>query len=123
MQPKALFADAPGVPSVPPPPTCPYHPTFLSRSAPADTLAVLEVGEHSSVFFFCMVHQLEVLMDGTVDEATAINFAISTVAPPHSPHDLVASSEHGPRVAQGEAVPPPGVWSIVCPCDCEVYPL
>ena len=27
------------------PPTCPFHPTFLSRSAPASDLAVIEVGE------------------------------------------------------------------------------
>ena len=46
----ALCADAPGVPSSGHP-TCPYHPTFLSRSAPADDQAVLEVGEHSVLFF------------------------------------------------------------------------
>ena len=27
------------------PPTCPFHPTFISRSAPASDLAVIEVGE------------------------------------------------------------------------------
>ena len=41
---RALFADPPE--SVPAgPPTCPFHPTFLSRSAPASDLAVIEVGE------------------------------------------------------------------------------
>ena len=39
---EALFADAPeAVPASPP--TCPFHPTFLSRSAPASDLAVIEV--------------------------------------------------------------------------------
>ena len=40
---QALFADAPeAVPAGLP--TCPYHPTFLFRSAPATDLAVMEVG-------------------------------------------------------------------------------
>ena len=52
---QALFTDAPKVPSLAPP-TCPYHPTFLSRSAPTDVLAVLEVAEHSVLFFAGLVH-------------------------------------------------------------------
>ena len=52
---QALFAAAPDVaPSGPP--TCPCHPTFLARSAPADVLAVMEVAEHS-VLFFCWAHE------------------------------------------------------------------
>ena len=38
------------------PPTWPYHPTFLSPSAPADVLAMLEVAEHSLLFFVGLVH-------------------------------------------------------------------
>ena len=52
---RALFADAPEAPSSGPP-TCPYHPTFLSRSAPADVVAVLEVAEHLVLFFAGLVH-------------------------------------------------------------------
>ena len=56
---QALFADPPE--SVPAgPPTCPFHPTFLSRSAPASNLAVIEVGEQCMLFFVGRVHQLEV---------------------------------------------------------------
>ena len=47
---QAVFADAPeAVPAGPP--TCPYHPTFLSRSAPATGLAVMEIAEHAVLFF------------------------------------------------------------------------
>ena len=40
---QALFANPPQtLPAGPP--TCPFHPTFISRSAPASDLAVIEVG-------------------------------------------------------------------------------
>ena len=100
--PQALFADAAKVPSSGPP-TCPYHPTFLSLSAPADALAVLEVAEHSVLFFAGMVHQLEVTKDGTVDEGEEINFAVSGVAPPPRPaHDAMALGEHRPSLAKAQ---------------------
>ena len=52
---QALFADPPE--SVPAgPPTCPFHPTPLSRSAPASDLAVIEVGEQCMLFFVGSVH-------------------------------------------------------------------
>ena len=82
---QALFADAAGLPASGPP-TCPYHPTFLTRSSPADDLAVPEAGEHSKLFFLGVVHQLEVVKDGTVDEVTPITFAICSA--PRSPHTL-----------------------------------
>ena len=81
---QALFADAPEVPSSPPPPTCPYHRIFLWRPATADAVAVVEVAEHSVLFFAGMVRQMEVTEDGTVDEGEAINFATSGVPPPPS---------------------------------------
>ena len=99
---QALFVDAPQVPSSGTP-TCPYHPMFLSRSAPADALAFLEVAEHSVVFFAGMVHQLEVTKDGALDEGEAINFTISCVAPPLPPrpvHHVVALVQHCPSLAQ-----------------------
>ena len=96
---QALFADAPKVPSLGPR-TCPYHPTFPSRSAPADILAVLKVAEHSVLFFASLVHQLEVTKDGTANEEEAINFAISGVAPPRPAHHTVAPVEHRPSVAK-----------------------
>ena len=52
---QAFFADAPeAVPAGPP--TCPFHPTFLSRSAPASDLAVMEVDEQCMLFFVGSVH-------------------------------------------------------------------
>ena len=55
---QALFTDATeAVPAVPP--TCPYHPTFLSRSAPVADLAVMEIAEHSVLFFVGDQHKIE----------------------------------------------------------------
>ena len=57
---QALFADASeAVPANPTP--NPYHPTFLSRCAPATDLAVMEVAEHSVLFFVGLVHPLALL--------------------------------------------------------------
>ena len=56
---QALFADPPE--SVPAgPPTCLFHASFLSRSAPASDLAVIEVGEQCMLFFVGSVHEIEV---------------------------------------------------------------
>ena len=78
---QALFTDAPEVaPSAPP--TFPYHGTFLSRCAPADVLAVMEVAEHLVLFFAGLVHQLEVTKEGSVYAEQKIHFAISSFAPP-----------------------------------------
>ena len=49
------------------PPTCPFHPIFISRSAPASDLAVIEVGEQCMLFFVGSVHQLEVCKGDNVD--------------------------------------------------------
>ena len=60
---QALFADPPQtLPASPP--TCPFHPTFISRSAPASDLAVIEVGPQCMLFFLGSVHQLEVVKGG-----------------------------------------------------------
>ena len=49
-------------------------PPLASRSASANTLAVLEVGEHSAVFFNGVMHRLEM--------PTPFNYTISSVARP-----------------------------------------
>ena len=104
--------------------TRPYHPTFLFRCNPADDLAVLEVGEHSVLFFVGVVHQLEVMKDDTVDEVIPISFAISSVPPPPLVRPttmwyLVNTALAWRRVKQSGA----GGWTIVCPYDYEVCEL
>ena len=71
--------------SRPAPPTCSYHPTFLSRTAPATGLAVMEVAEHSVLFFVEGMHQIEITKGDSVDAESEIHFAISLVAPPVRP--------------------------------------
>ena len=118
---QALFADAPEVVSAGPP-TCPYHPTFLSRSAPATYLAVMEVAEHTMLFFFGLVHQIEITKGNNVDAEQEIHFAISGVAPPPPPvrpttllHlGNTAPTLRPPKCTRTRA------WSIACPCDCNV---
>ena len=63
----------------------PYHPMSFSRFTPADALAVLEMVEHSVVFFAGMIHPLEVTKDETVHKGGAINVAMSGVSPPIRP--------------------------------------
>ena len=54
---QATFADAPEA-ATSGPPSCPFHPTFLSCFASADVLAVLEVAEHSVLFSAGLVRRL-----------------------------------------------------------------
>ena len=109
------------------PPTCPYHPTFLSRSAPADVLAVMEVAEHSVPFFAGIVHELEVTKEGYVDAEEEIHFAISGFAPPPPP-----PAPSGPPHCGTWGTPPQRGTApmharrgpiISCPFDCNVCPL
>ena len=117
---QALFADAPeAVPAPPPPPNCPFHPTFLSRSAPASDLAVLEVGEQCMLFFVGSVHHIQVCKGDNVDAESEIHLVISGVAPPVRPTTLrhlvnTAAAWRSPRCSKA------GAWSITCPCDCKV---
>ena len=114
----ALFADAPeAVPAGPP--TCPFHPTFLSGPAPASDLAVIEVGEQCMLFFVGSVHQVEVCKGDNVDAESEIHFAMWGVAPPGRPTTLwhlanTAPAWRSPRCSKA------GAWSITCPCDCKV---
>ena len=63
---QALLAHTPEViPAAPP--TCPYHTTFLSRSARATDLAVMEVAEHSVLFFVGLVHHIEITEGDNID--------------------------------------------------------
>ena len=77
---QALFADPPES-VLAGPPTCPFNPTCISRSAPASDLAVIEVGEQCMLFFVGSVHQLEVCKGGNVDAESEIHFAVTGSAP------------------------------------------
>ena len=84
---QALFADAPeAVPAGPP--TCPFHPTFLSRSAPSSKFTVMEMAEQSMVFFVGSVHQIEICKWDNVDAESEIHFVMLGVAPPARPTTL-----------------------------------
>ena len=101
------------------PPTCTFHHTFLSRSAPASDLAVIEVREQCMLFFVGSVHQVEVCKGDNVDTESEIHFAMSGVAPPGRPTRLrhvvnTAPAWRSPRCSKA------GAWSITCPCDCKV---
>ena len=115
---QALFADpAESVPAGPP--TCPFHPTFLSRSAPASGLAVIEVGEQCMLFFVGSVHQLEVFKGDSADAESEITFAMTGLAPPERPTTLwhlvnTVPAWRSPKRAKT------GAWSITCPCECKV---
>ena len=117
---QALFADAPeAVPAGPP--TCPYHPTFLSLSAPATDLAVIEIAEHSVLLFVGTVHKFEICKGYNVDAELVIHFAISGVAPPPpvrptTPWHLLSTALawRPPKCSKA------GAWSLTCPCDCKV---
>ena len=65
----------------PPPPTCPFHPTFLSRSGPSSNLGIMEIAEQSLLFFVGNVHQIEICKGDNVDAESEIHFAMSGVAP------------------------------------------
>ena len=115
---QALFADLPQtLPAGPP--TCPFHPTFISRSAPASDLAVIEVGPQCMLFFVGSVHQLEVCKGGDVDAESEIHFALSGIAPPGRPTTLwhlvnTVPTWRSPKCART------GAWGITCPCECKV---
>ena len=115
---QALFADAPeAVPAGPP--TCPFHHTFLSRSAPSSDLAVIEVAEQCMLFFVGSVHRMEMCKGDNGIAESEIHFAMSSVAPPVRPSTLWylvnrALAWRSPRCSKA------GAWSITCPCDCKV---
>ena len=115
---QALFADAPdAVPAGVP--TCPFHPTFLSRSAPSPDLAVMEIAEQSMLFFVGSVHQIEIRKGDNVDAESEIHFAMSGVAPPVRPTTLWHLLNTAPYW-QSPKCTNAGAWSITCPCDCKV---
>ena len=115
---QALFADPPE--SVPAgPPTCPFHPTFLSRSAPASDLAVIEVREQCMLFFVGNVHQLEVCKGDNADAESEIHFAMTGIAPPERPTTLWHLANTAPAWRSPKCTKS-GAWSITCPCECKV---
>ena len=101
------------------PPTCPFHPTFLSPSAPASDLAVIEVGEQCMLFLVGSVHQLEVCKGDNVDAESEIHFAMTGIAPPERRTTLwhlvnTVPAWRSPKCAKT------GAWSITCPCECKM---
>ena len=101
------------------PPTCPFHPTFISRSVPASDLAVIEVGEQCMLFFVGSVHQLEVCKGDNLDAESEIHFAMTGIAPPVRLTTLwhlvnTVPAWRSPKCAKT------GAWSITCPCECKV---
>ena len=125
---QALFAD-PSQTVTAGPPTCIFHPTFISRLAPASDLAVIEVGEQCMLFFVGSVHQLEVYKGDNVDAESKIHFALSGIAPPGRRTTLwhlvnTVPAWRSPKCAKT------GAWSIThahasarcaCLCVCFVY--
>ena len=115
---QALFAHPPeAVPAGPP--TCPFHPTCLSQSAPASDLAVIEVSEQCMLFFVGIVHRVEVCKGDNIDAESEIHFAMSGVAPPGRPTTLwhlgnTALAWRSPICSKA------GEWSMTCACDCKV---
>ena len=88
--------------SWPPPPTCPDHPTFLPRSAPATDLALIEIAQYNVLFSVGTVHQIEICKGRNVDPESEIHFAISGVAPPGAADHVVAPPQNRPSVAAAE---------------------
>ena len=102
------------------PPTCTFHPTFLSQSAPASDLAVIEVGEQCMLFFVGSVHQIEVCKGDNADAESEILFAMTGIACPKQPTTLwhlanTAPAWRSPKCAKT------GAWSIACPSECKVF--
>ena len=100
------------------PPTCPFHPTFLSRCAPSTDLAVTEIAEHNVLFFVRNVHQIEISKGSPVDAESEMHFAMLSVAPPLRPSTMwhllnTAPVWWLPKCSKARA------WSITRPCDCK----
>ena len=124
---QAPVADAPEV--VPAgPPSCPFHPTFLSRSAPSSGLAVIEVAEQCTFFSLASVHEIEICKRDNVDVESEIHFAMAGVAHPVRPTTLW----HLVNIAQrGGRSDPRRLWHgqshahvisrCACLCVCFLY--
>ena len=109
---QALFADALEAVSAGPS-TCPFHPTFLSRSAPSSNLGVMEIAKQSMLFFVGSVYQIEICKGHNVDAGSEIHFAMSGVAPPMQPTTMwhlvnTAPAWRSPKCRKA------GAWSITC---------
>ena len=112
---QALFAVTPeAVPAGPP--TWPFHPTCLPRSAPSTNLAVMEIAEHSVLFCVGNVHQIENPKGNNVNAESEIHFAISGVAPRVRPTTL----RHLPNTPPAWRCSKAAAWSITSPGDCKV---
>ena len=73
---QALFADAPEAAPAGPP-TCPFHPTFLSRS----DLAVMEIAEQSILIFVGSMHQIEICKGDNVDAESETHLPCQALPP------------------------------------------
>ena len=122
---QALFADPPH--TLPAGPcTCPFHPTFISRSAPTSDLAVIEVGPQCMPFFVGSAHQLEVCKGGNVDAESEIHFAISGIAPPGRRTTLwhlvnTVPAWRSPKCARPGHGASPAHASARCACLCVCF--
>ena len=83
----------------PPPHAYPYHPTFLSRSAPATDLAVMKIAPHSGLPFWGNMHRIKITKGDYGDAESEIPFAISGVAPPAAADHAMAPAQHRASVA------------------------
>ena len=118
---RALFADAPeAVPAGPP--TCRFHPTFLSRSAPSSDLAVMEIAEQSMLFF---VDQFEICKGDNVDAGVGDPLRHIRRCSPGAADHAVASAEHSPSVAVAQMYEGWGMVNHMSMCvpDCKVCSL
>ena len=115
---QAHFANPPkSVPACPP--TCPFHPTFLSWWAPASDLAVIQVGKQCMLFFVGSVHELEVCKGDNADAELEIHFAMTGIAPPERPTTLWHVANTAPAWWLSKCAKS-GAWAITCPCECKV---
>ena len=93
---QALFADPPQtLPAGPP--TCPFHPTFISRSAPASDLAVIEVGPQMSAVstglrMAMMASGQQVDVDSVAPDAPKVAAAMEEVRRQYPPHRLTSAA-------------------------------
>ena len=114
---QALFADAPeafqaGSPS------CPYHPTLLSRCAPATDPAVMEIAEHSVLFLWGRCTRSRSARGTTSmrnPRSTSPSGALPPAVRPTTLWHLLSTNRAWRLLRCSKA----GAWSLICPCDCK----
>ena len=102
------------------PPIPPYHPSFLSRSAPASNLAVIGIAKQTVLVFVGSMNHIEIYKGNNVDAELEIHSPCQALPPPVRPTTLwhllsTAPAWRLPRCSKARA------WSLTCPCYCKVY--